>query len=177
MPTRSLLRIWLPICHRCCRTISSSRRLPSSEIPAVESTASCTSSAFERPVDGGTFPIGSLNPGGLSTNTEPRSDSSGTGIVHIAKDTNNQTGDGVRNSRSGTIDRGTGIGGRLQNCRPTTTRRLNQGWWSTSTPGQNQPSDPCMSFPAGHPFLIGSRIVFCWVYLFITRTTTLEPCQ
>ncbi|KAF8537680.1 hypothetical protein BDD12DRAFT_205127 [Trichophaea hybrida] len=148
MPIRSLCS-WLPVCHRCCRRAisSSSLRLPSSEIPVGESTASCTSSAFERPVDGDTFPIGSLNPGGLSTNTEPRSDSSGTGIVRIAKDTNSR----IRISRSGTIDRSTGIGGRLQNSRPTTTRRVNQGWWSTSSAsGQNQPSDQCMSFPVGH---------------------------
>jgi hypothetical protein len=160
MSTRVLLRPWLvPVCRQCSRQSvpSSTRRLYSSEISTTEPSASrpnngaagrTTDGAFDHGLDEHTFPIGSSNLSKESTNTETRSDSSGTGIGCISRYANNWTEGGARHPRNGTVDRSLGIGGRILDAsRPAQAgmRRSGQGLRSMSTIPHTKKGDTCMS--------------------------------
>ncbi|KAA8899000.1 hypothetical protein FN846DRAFT_189727 [Sphaerosporella brunnea] len=176
---RVLLRPWLvQVCHQCSRQAapSSIRRLYSSEISTPEPSASRTNNeaaghttgggAFDRGIDGRPFPIGSSNLSKESTNTEPRSHSSGTGILPISRDSNSWTDVAARHPRNGTVDRALGTGGRIvDSSRPALggVRVSDQGRRSTSTITHARKGDSSMSnLCVGGTFEFPRRcIAFC----------------
>jgi hypothetical protein len=194
MSTRVLLRPWLvPVCRQCSRQSvpSSTRRLYSSEISTTEPSASrpnngaagrTTDGAFDHGLDEHTFPIGSSNLSKESTNTETRSDSSGTGIGCISRYANNWTEGGARHPRNGTVDRSLGIGGRIIDAsRPAQAgmRRSGQGLRSMSTIPHTRNGDSCMSILLFGTHFGGGKGSFALLFVshfwprFISRTALL----